>query len=371
MTIEHTINEKLAALSQKGIKRYLCDELEFDFGQLEGKRVLVFGCGNSIAKEFIRKQKLFEIEAIVDDYFSEESFNGIPVIGSNAIESVSSVYAVNLTFSFQAYNFFNRLALANRISMYNYYEVTQYFDFVSDYPYFNNILMDLDQHYEEYRSVLDRLEDDLSKAIVLKHLLYRLTFDFKLFLDVRERAEDQYFDLNMGEGEVFVDGGVFDAQTTLEFMKRADAIKKIYCFEPDAHNFALVEARLGMHSNVEILNAGLWNQRAKKYFMATSDEISRIVESGEIEIVLTTIDEAAGDASFIKLDIEGAEYEALEGAKETIVGNLPKLAVSIYHRPEDLYKILSLLVSYTDRYRYHIRHYGDYVFDTILYGVPK
>jgi hypothetical protein len=88
-------------------------------------------------------------------------------------------------------------------------------------------------------------------------------------------------------------------------------------------------------------------------------------------IDLNTIDNIASDATFIKLDIEGSEKEALNGAIKTIKKNLPKLAISIYHRPNDLFEIYNLINYYTDRYRFYIRHYSDYMFDTILYGVAK
>lgn len=63
--------------------------------------------------------------------------------------------------------------------------------------------------------------------------------------------------------------------------------------------------------------------------------------------------------------------QALAGAKKTIKKNLPKLAISIYHKPNDLFEIVNQINSYTNNYKFYIRHYSDYMFDTILYGIPK
>ena len=74
--------------------------------------------------------------------------------------------------------------------------------------------------------------------------------------------------------------------------------------------------------------------------------------------------------TFIKMDIEGAEYEALLGAKETIQKNKPKLAISIYHKPEDIISIPKLIKSMVPNYRLYIRHYSNADNETVLYANP-
>lgn len=75
--------------------------------------------------------------------------------------------------------------------------------------------------------------------------------------------------------------------------------------------------------------------------------------------------------TFIKMDIEGAEYEALLGAKETIQKNKPKLAISIYHKPEDIISIPKLIKSMVPNYRLYIRHYSNADNETVLYAIPS
>lgn len=75
------------------------------------------------------------------------------------------------------------------------------------------------------------------------------------------------------------------------------------------------------------------------------------------------------DATFIKMDIEGAEMEALQGAKETIMRNHPKLAVCIYHSDEDMIRIAQYIHSLVPEYRLYVRHHTKREHETVLYAV--
>ncbi|MNC55831.1 hypothetical protein D3C75_1053850 [compost metagenome] len=74
-------------------------------------------------------------------------------------------------------------------------------------------------------------------------------------------------------------------------------------------------------------------------------------------------------ASFIKMDIEGAEMEALQGAQNTIVKHRPRLAICIYHKPEDILEIPLYLKSLVPDYKFYIRHYSNYTIETVLYAI--
>jgi len=371
MIIEHEINKKITDLRRKGIKEYINNEFDFNFDTLKLANVVVFGINNSIAKDFVRKQNLLHIVAIIDDHFQEKYFNGIPVLKSNNIMSFKSFYALNLTFSFPAFRFFNKLALANSMKMFNYYEISQYFNFQSDYPYFNNMLLETLENIDQYFQVIDQLEDNLSKNILLKHLYYRLSFSNSVFLDVQEKFENQYFDIEISDYDIFLDGGCFDGNTSVALLKRNKNIEKIYCFEPDASNLKKVYKNVQKYLQVEVMECGLWNKEEELCFLSTSDEVSRVVENSDHKIILNTIDNLVPNATFIKLDIEGSEAKAIEGACNTIKNTSPKLAISIYHRPNDLFEIVNLIKSINKNYHFYIRHYSDFLFDTILYGKSR
>ena len=75
--------------------------------------------------------------------------------------------------------------------------------------------------------------------------------------------------------------------------------------------------------------------------------------------------------TMVKMDIEGAEYDALLGMKGTLRFH-PILMVSMYHKVEDLFRLQLLIEKMCPGvYHYYIRHYSPTIIETVLYAVPK
>ena len=105
-------------------------------------------------------------------------------------------------------------------------------------------------------------------------------------------------------------------------------------------------------------------------FRASSNEGSRLVAGGGTCIPVTSLDAVIdGKVTFIKMDIEGAEYEALKGAERLIREYKPKLAVSVYHKPEDIWELPGLILSFCPEYTFYLRHYSLSSEETVLYAV--
>lgn len=123
----------------------------------------------------------------------------------------------------------------------------------------------------------------------------------------------------------------------------------------------------------DLINKATWNCVGEMSFARKGFVDSCLTESGEDLVKVTTLDEELRnqDITFIKMDIEGAEYETLQGAERLIKSNLPKLAISIYHKREDIFTIPSLIYRYSNRYEFYLRHYSFFDWDTVLYAVPK
>jgi hypothetical protein len=95
-----------------------------------------------------------------------------------------------------------------------------------------------------------------------------------------------------------------------------------------------------------------------------------INDNGKFQIDVDSIDNIVKDkVSFIKMDIEGAELEALRGAKNTILKYKPKLAISVYHKQDDLINIPQYILQLNEKYKLYLRHYGESTDETILYAV--
>ena len=185
-----------------------------------------------------------------------------------------------------------------------------------------------------------------------------------------------YFDKDIfkpEKGEVFIDGGCYGAETSADFITWCPDYKKIYAFEPDNENIEKCRAIIKEKSirDMELYHAGLWSSNGTLSFTHSGDEGagSYIEDEGEQTIQVMSIDQALDgkEVTFIKMDIEGAELEALKGAKDTIQKYLPKMAICIYHKPEDIFEIPEYIKSIVPEYKLSIRHYSTYLYDTVLY----
>jgi len=193
-----------------------------------------------------------------------------------------------------------------------------------------------------------------------------------------ELYRQQYFDhaiMKAADDEIFVDGGCYDGSTSRLFAKWCGGnYRKIYAFEPDAENYERCKGLENEIRDINLMNKGLWSQASVLRFAGDGSQGARLVEEdaeGTMEVSVVAIDEtvAGGKVTFIKLDVEGAELEALKGAQNTIRRYHPKLAVSIYHKKEDIWEIPAYILSLSEDYRFYIRHYQFSENETILYAV--
>ena len=215
------------------------------------------------------------------------------------------------------------------------------------------------------------------------HQLREMGFvDGQIVSDVSQILEKlgkrMYFDLpalSLNDQEVFVDGGAYDGFTSKMFARWASGrYDHIYAFEPDEKNQGTLKnniAHWGEIGRIDLEPYGLWNNTTALHFEANGGQGSRIEKSGEGKINVVALDqqEYADKITFIKMDIEGAEYKALQGAEQIIRNNHPKLAISIYHKPEDIFLIPDFILSCCSDYKLYLRHYTFSQYDTVLYAV--
>lgn len=198
-----------------------------------------------------------------------------------------------------------------------------------------------------------------------------------IIYELTEKA--MYFDLVKykpeGEREVFIDAGGFDGFTTELFMDWCGGNGYSYIFEPDERNRVSIKSNLKGILDYEIVPKALWSRNtilamdSKGNFASNVRE--KIDESREETIDSIAIDDFAKGKriTYIKMDIEGAETEALRGAARVIAEQKPKLAISIYHKDKDIWEIPVLILRYCPEYKFYLRHYSFSWYDTVLYAV--
>lgn len=194
---------------------------------------------------------------------------------------------------------------------------------------------------------------------------------------IADMSRDQYFDLDAlthVENESFADVGVMNGDTTRAFLRwTKENFEHVYCFEPDAGNADRCRRNLldiEQDGKLTMIPKGAWSEDTTLSFSAHANGTSGI-GAGDATIETTTLDEVFADRkiTFIKMDIEGAEYAALCGGKKTIRSQRPKLAICVYHKPEDIIDIPQLLLEYQPDYRFYLRHYCIFDNETVLYAI--
>ena len=185
----------------------------------------------------------------------------------------------------------------------------------------------------------------------------------------------QYFDHDIMKAhthESFIDGGALDGGDSAGFMEWCNgAYDAVYLFEPDAENYKKLLPMANSDKRITLYEEGLWNGQKELKFSAGNKEKCAISENGNTVIKVTSIDEKLRGVpvSVIKMDIEGSEMKALGGAEQTIKKYKPRLAICVYHKPEDIIEIPLKVLELNPDYKLYLRHYSYMHTETVLYAV--
>lgn len=224
------------------------------------------------------------------------------------------------------------------------------------------------------------LGDDQSREVFLSLLKFRASSDPS---DLPDPVQNQYFPedlISLSTEEIFIDVGACGGDTLQDFLRRAQGKFSAYiAFEPDPANITGLLATINRFNakNINVVRSGAGSERKVVGFSTGHGAQSKISEHGDNKISVVPIDDvmmtggAGKPVTFIKIDVEGYEQEVLLGAVRTISKDLPKLAISVYHNPTDLWRIPMWINSVTESYSYYLRHHAPEIYETVLYCIPK
>ncbi|MCL2185405.1 MAG: FkbM family methyltransferase, partial [Treponema sp.] len=199
-----------------------------------------------------------------------------------------------------------------------------------------------------------------------------------IFRDLIDITKRQYFDFFYDEGlfiddEVFVHAGCWDGYTQKWFTEYVgNKYKKMITFEPSSAYENCKIALSGLR-DVNVINAGLGDKNKSLAFTEKVDFLvsAHFSESGERSVNIVTLDDFLKNekVTFIALDVEGFEMAVLRGAYRIITKQRPKLAISVYHKLEDIIEIPKYIKKLNQEYKLALRSYGVNTFcDTICYA---
>lgn len=228
------------------------------------------------------------------------------------------------------------------------------------------------------------LKDDRSKKVYSSIILSLLTGSREYCINVFE--QQQYFALPQFrsiDDAYSVDAGAYVGDTIEQFLwVNSGVFSHIYAFEPGELQFQAMKARTQRlkrewaigEEKITLINGGLGKNSGQSIFSLNNNQLqsSSFVETGAnnyISCPIFSLDQylEGRPVTFIKSDIEGMEMEMLAGARESIKKYKPRMALSIYHRPEDLFQIAEYVHELVPDYNMAIRHHSPSVTETVLY----
>ena len=229
------------------------------------------------------------------------------------------------------------------------------------------------ENEDKFQRAYSLLADEKSRQDYLNILRYKISGDTRYLFAAHSEKMKVYSEiLSMGKNETIVDLGAYDGDTIREFMQATDGeYNKIIALEPDSKNFRkLTEKTEGMQ-RLERHNIGAWDKKETLYFAKKGGRNSRTDENG-VPVEFDSVDNIVSEqVTLLKMDIEGAELKALEGARLTIEKYLPKLYVCAYHRNEDMYSLIFKINELSPEYKIYFRQHP-YVpaWESNLYAIP-
>lgn len=221
------------------------------------------------------------------------------------------------------------------------------------------------------------LSDDKSREEYIANLNFRLSGDFtKLGCPVDSL---QYFPvdiLTLLPNEVFIDCGAYDGDTLKNYLGIKNEFETYIAYEPDPINFEqLLKYTEGLDSKLKSkikCSHYAVSDTHKWVFFGAKGTAGSSIGVGDLKIECCALDNEIGalNPTYIKMDIEGSEVAALEGAKQCIRNNLPTLGICVYHRPNDLWQIPLLIHSFSKDYEFYLRSHEAEGWDLVCYAIP-
>jgi FkbM family methyltransferase len=257
---------------------------------------------------------------------------------------------------------------------FSYLSFIKYSDFdLIEPPFIMDFAEDFKKNFSKYQTTYNLLADSKSKEIFTKVLNFKISFDYTFMEGFTNDHEGQYFDkeiLPKFKNLSFVDGGGYVGDTASEVIKNYPNFKKIYLIEPISENIRIAKRDLASFENIEFFNYGIGKTKEKLFFNEEKS-FSTIYGNGTQSVEIDTLDNIIKESvDYIKLDIEGAEQDAIDGVKKSIKLYHPTLAICIYHKAEDWYKIPQKVLAIREDYKIYLRHYMEGIFESVLYFIP-
>jgi FkbM family methyltransferase len=220
--------------------------------------------------------------------------------------------------------------------------------------------------------------DAESERLFLETLLFRLEFDLTGLTNISAESV-QYADPTVPrwkEPVRMVDGGAYTGDTLGSLLQHGYRVEAFHAFEPDLENFRKLRdtvSALLPEAESSLWPCGVWSVTSRLKFSENSGSSSKLSEAGAAQVPVVALDDVlhGQPVNLIKLDIEGAEAHALQGARRLIQKHRPGLAICLYHYPHHLWSIPLWIAELDLGYAFYCKTYAQSTFETVLYAIPE
>jgi len=333
---------------------------------LAKRKIYILGI-NKLSKSILKN---IQVDGIIDDFTRiQSSKKKKNILNIEDIPKNSLILWTASGSPLEVKNKLNAMGFDN-ISYLAFYKYSSFT--LAKPPFIVDFEDDYKNNYDSYKYTYDLLKDKKSKEIFTKIINFKISFDYDFMTGFTNNFDEQYFDKELIpdiKNIVFVDGGGYIGDTIPSIIKKFPSFKKIYVIEPNHLHINIAKKNFKDTKNIEFIDCGLSNKIVQvKENNENNENCKHDYEAQNLNTIDNIINEKV---DFIKLDIEGAEQDALNGAKNTIEEQTPILAICVYHKAQDWYKVPQIVLDINPNYNIYLRHYMEGIYETVMYFIPK
>jgi FkbM family methyltransferase len=331
----------------------------WDILKAETRPIYIYGMGDGAVKILnVFEEYGISISGIFasDDFVRGHSFMGFKVMKLSEVEAICDDFVIVLAFAVGRKPMYNTiLELAKKHTLY-----------APDVPVVvDGSLFTLEycQKYEhELQTVYNMLADEKSKQTFADVINFRLSGKVEYLQNYSTREEVFSEVLKLSSHETYLDLGAYNGDTILEFLETVNyQYDRIVGLEPNIKNFRRLTRNTSTVDNLDIYNYASWDKKETLLFSSGAGRMSTVQENalGKVkEVQAVDVDSLFSQydtlPTFVKMDVEGAEKQAIMGC-EKIIRNGCKLAISLYHRNEDIFAIPLQIKELNPNLKFYIR----------------
>lgn len=331
------------------------------------------GVGQKLVDDLLARGEI--IDFIIDQHKNGQNYRGIAII---SLSDLMPQNTQGITCLIALHNhYINLHDIYRSLSLFNFDQIesllgatTMFSDIQPENGYWLDPSFDFKQHDAEIQKFIGVLADEKSKVLAKQIIEYRQTGLIPRCPN--PSLEDEYAPVDLPRYRFplrLIDCGAYTGVAIKKLLAAGYAIEALAAFEPDPSNFAQLVTLALPTTQTTFLPLGTWSSHTQLRFSGQGSMGSNINPAGESMIQCVCVDDVLPSfrPNIIKLDVEGAELETINGLRKTIHQHRPNLCISIYHKPTHLFELALLIRHWDLGYTFHLRVHEQSTFGTVLY----